>query len=95
MTLKPNKSQVSDMEQSFINMLAGAVSVLFGWILKTVWDAVKDLQHADDELVDKVNRIEVLVAGEYVKREDFRADMDRLFDKLDAIDKKLDSKADK
>jgi hypothetical protein len=63
------------MEQSFINMLAGAVSVLFGWILKIVWDAVKDLQHADDELVNKVNRIEVLVAGEYVKREDFRADM--------------------
>jgi hypothetical protein len=45
------------MEQNFINMLAGAVSVLFGWILKTVWDAVKDLQHADDELCDKVNRI--------------------------------------
>lgn len=76
-------------------MLAGAVSVLFGWILKTVWDAVKDLQKADDELIDKVNRIEVLVAGEYVKREDFRSDMDRLFDKLDKIDKKLDSKADK
>jgi hypothetical protein len=31
------------------------------------------------------------VAGEYVKREDFRADMDRIFDKLDIIDKKLDS----
>lgn len=83
------------MEQSFINMLAGAVSVLFGWILKTVWDAVKDLQKADDELIEKVNKIEVLVAGEYVKREDFKADMDRLFNKLDAIDKKLDSKADK
>lgn len=83
------------MEQSFINMLAGAVSVLFGWILKTVWDAVKDLQKADDELIDKVNKIEVLVAGEYVKREDFRSDMDRLFAKLDSIEKKLDSKADK
>ena len=76
-------------------MLAGAVSVLFGWILKTVWDAVKDLQKADDELIEKVNKIEVLVAGEYVKREDFKADMDRLFNKLDAIDKKLDTKADK
>lgn len=83
------------MEQSFINMLAGAVSVLFGWILKTVWDAVKDLQKADDELVDKVNRIEVLVAGEYVRREEFKADIDRLFNKLDQIDKKLDSKVDK
>lgn len=83
------------MEQNFINMLAGAVAVLFGWILKTVWDAVKDLQKADDELVDKVNRIEVLVAGEYVRREEFKADIDRLFNKLDQIDKKLDSKVDK
>ena len=85
----------NDIEQNFINMLAGAVSVLFGWILKTVWDSVKDLQTADDELIDKVNRIEVLVAGEYVKRDDFRADMDRIFDKLDTIEKKLDNKADK
>jgi hypothetical protein len=83
------------MEQNLINTLITIVGAVFGWVLKVIWDAVKDLQHADDELVDKVNRIEVLVAGEYVKREDFRADMDRLFDKLDLIDKKLDSKADK
>ena len=83
------------MEQNLINVLIAVVGSGFGWILKVVWDAVKDLQKADDEITDKVNRIEVLVAGEYVKREDFRADMDRLFDKLDAIDKKLDTKADK
>ena len=83
------------MEQSLINALIAVVGSAFGWILKVIWDAVKELQAADDQLIEKVNRIEVLVAGEYVKREDFRADMDRLFDKLDAIDKKLDSKADK
>jgi hypothetical protein len=83
------------MEQNLINALIAVVGSGFGWILKVVWDAVKDLQRADDQLIEKVNKIEVLVAGEYVKREDFRADMDRLFDKLDQIDKKLDSKADK
>jgi len=83
------------MEQSLINALIGIVGSAFGWILKVIWDAVKELQKADDQIIDKVNRIEVLVAGEYVKRDDFRADMDRLFDKLDAIDKKLDTKADK
>lgn len=83
------------MEQNLINALIAVVGSAFGWILKVIWDAVKELQTADDQLIEKVNRIEVLVAGEYVKREDFRADMDRLFDKLDAIDKKLDSKADK
>ena len=83
------------MEQNLINALIAVVGSAFGWILKVIWDAVKELQAADDQLIEKVNRIEVLVAGEYVKREDFRADMDRLFDKLDAIDKKLDGKADK
>jgi hypothetical protein len=83
------------MEQNLINALIAVVGSAFGWILKVIWDAVKELQAADDQLIEKVNRIEVLVAGEYVRREDFRADMDRLFDKLDAIDKKLDSKADK
>lgn len=83
------------MEQNLINALIAVVGSGFGWILKVVWDAVKDLQKADDQLIEKVNKIEVLVAGEYVKREDFRADMDRLFDKLDQIDKKLDGKADK
>lgn len=83
------------MEQNLINALIAVVGSGFGWILKVVWDSVKDLQKADDQLIEKVNKIEVLVAGEYVKREDFRADMDRLFDKLDQIDKKLDSKVDK
>ena len=83
------------MEQNFINMLIGAVSVLFGWILKTIWDAVKDLQESDGELADKVNRIEVLVAGEYVKREEFQGALDRLFAKLDQIEAKIDQKADK
>ena len=83
------------MEQSFINMLAGAVSVLFGWILKTIWGAVRDLQASDDELIDKVNRIEVLVAGEYVRREEFQGALDRLFAKLDQIENKIDQKADK
>jgi hypothetical protein len=83
------------MEQNFINMLIGAVSVLFGWILKTIWDAVRDLQESDTELADKVNRIEVLVAGEYVKREEFQGALDRLFAKLDQIEAKIDQKADK
>ena len=83
------------MEQNLINTLITVVGAIFGWVLKVIWDAVRDLQQADDELVEKVNKIEVLVAGEYVKREDFRSDMDRLFAKLDSIEAKLDSKADK
>jgi len=46
-------------------------------------------------LMDKVSKIEVLVAGAYVKRDEFDRALTRLFEKLDHIDSKLDSKADK
>lgn len=83
------------MEQSLINYLIGAVSLLFGWVLRVVWGAVKDLQAADIKLSEKVNKIEVLVAGEYVTREEFGKSVDRLMAKLDSIENKLDQKADK
>lgn len=82
-------------DQNIINLLGGLVSAIIGWLLKTLWQAVGDLQKSDVELSDKVNRIEVLVAGEYVKREEFQGALDRLFAKLDQIEAKIDQKADK
>lgn len=81
--------------QDLFNTAMGALMLLAGWFLRVVWDSVKQLQAEDRELADKVSRIEVLVAGEYVKKEDFDRLMMRMFDKLDAIERKIDSKADK
>ena len=69
--------------------------LLGGWFLRIMWDTLMNLQAQDRELADKVARIEVLVAGEYVKKEDFDRVIERLFDKLDHIELKIDSKADK
>jgi hypothetical protein len=68
---------------------------LFGWFLRVSWDSLSKLQEQDRELADKVARIEVLVAGEYVKKDDFERVIERLFDKLDHIEIKIDNKADK
>jgi triacylglycerol esterase/lipase EstA (alpha/beta hydrolase family) len=81
--------------QDLFNTAMGALMLLAGWFLRVVWDSVKQLQAEDRELADKVSRIEVLVAGEYVKKDDFDRLMMRMFDKLDAIERKIDSKADK
>lgn len=83
------------MDQSLINWIIASAGALIGFILKSIWDAVKDLQTSDKELADKVSRIEVLVAGEYVKKEEFNSIMLRLFEKLDHIESKIDGKADK
>ena len=81
--------------QNIFNMVSGALLLLGGWFLRIMWDTLTNLQAQDRKLADKVARIEVLVAGEYVKKEDFDRVIERRFDKLDHIELKIDSKADK
>lgn len=83
------------MDQVIINWLLAGFGTLIGFLLNAVWQAVKDLQKADTTLADKVGKIEVLVAGAYVKRDEFDRALNRLFEKLDHIEAKIDKKADK
>jgi hypothetical protein len=83
------------MGQSIINWLLAGFGALIGFLLNAVWQAVKDLQVADKEMADKVGQIEVLVAGNYLRRDDFEHTIEALFKKLDKIEDKLDGKADK
>lgn len=83
------------MEQEYINWAFGLINLVLGAIIKAMWDSYKDLKKTDKELADKVGRIEVLVAGEYVKRDDFDKIANLLFAKLDKISDKLDQKADR
>jgi len=52
------------MSQEIFNWILGSFGALLGFIVKSIWDAVKGLQNSDKDLADKVSRIEVLVAGE-------------------------------
>ena len=83
------------MEQTIINWLLAGLSTLIGFLLNAVWQAVKDLQTADKVLTEKAGRIEVLVAGAYVRKDELTQSINALFAKLDKIEDKLDKKADK
>lgn len=83
------------MDQTIINWLLASFGALIGFLLNVVWQAVKDLQTADKALAEKVGNIEVLVAGAYVKKDEFTQSINALFAKLDKIEDKLDKKADK
>ena len=83
------------MDQQLFNWAVAALGALGGFVLKSVWDAVKDLQRADTNLTEKVSHIEVLIAGDYIKKEDFNNVSNIIFIKLDKIMDKLESKADK
>ena len=83
------------MSQEIFNWVLSGLGALLGFIVKSIWDAVKDLQASDKDLADKVSKIEVLVAGEYVKKDEFNSIMLRIFEKLDHIEEKIDRKVDK
>ena len=83
------------MDQTLFNIAVTVIGFLGGWWLKVLWDAVKDLQTADKVLVEKVSSIEVLVAGNYMSKQDFDKIAAAIFAKLDKIEDKIDKKADK
>ena len=82
-------------DQTVFNFALSIIGVLGGWILKIIWDGVRDLQEADRNLIDKVNTIEILIAGNYMSKSDFDKIAAAIFAKLDKIEDKIDKKADK
>ena len=72
-----------------MNIAIGVMCSIFGWLLKTVWESVKDLQYADKSLAEKVTQIELLVAGSYIKRDEIQVLHDALFRKLDKIEDRV------
>lgn len=81
--------------QIFFDVGVAIIGAMGGWILNTVWNAVKELQRADKELAEKVADIEVLVAGRYITREEFNQTLNQVFERLDRIRDLLSLKVDR
>lgn len=75
--------------------IIGVCLTLLGWILRALWEEHKSLVSADKELAKRVNQIELLVTGEYIKKSDFDRTSTAIFNKLDKIYDRLDTKVDK
>ena len=69
----------------------------FGAVLSLLWktnsDKIKELQDGHARVSGEIREIELLVAGDYVKREDFERTLTALFAKLDRMETKIDGKA--
>lgn len=81
--------------QILFNIVLGIAAFLGGFMLHAMWDKQQRLEETDIKLAEKVASIETLVAGDYVKRDEFTAHINALFSKLDKISDKLDRKVDK
>lgn len=83
-----------DIQLAF-NIAVALIAFLGGWVLNSLKESINTLKSTDNDLANKVQQIEILVAGSYVKREDMDKLTEALFRKLDKIESKIDMKADK
>ena len=83
------------MDQTVFNIAIAIAGGLGGWLLNNLRDSIKSLQDADTALTKNVQAIELLVAGNYVKRDEMEKLSTAIFAKLDRIESKLDGKADR
>lgn len=85
--------------QEAFNMVFAALAFFGGWFVKTLWQEIKDVDAAskdiNKELAEKVAAIEVMVAGSYVTRAEYRDDLEKIAAALLRIEQKLDNKQDK
>lgn len=83
-----------DLQIAF-NIAVALIGGLGGWVLNSITTKLKHLESTDAILRDKIQEIEVLVAGKYVKHEDLDRMTSAIFAKLERIENKIDSKQDK
>ncbi len=84
-----------NVDQNLFNILVTAAGLLGGWFLKVIDDNLKEAREQNKAMAKKLSEMEVLVAGEYVRKDDLDRHIDAIFKKLDRIEAKIDLKADK
>lgn len=77
------------------NVAIALLGVLGGWALRSFGEAIRDLRSQDEKLSNEVHQVHLLVAGNYVKREEMDKHLSAIFEALRRIEEKLDGKADK
>jgi hypothetical protein len=81
--------------QVLFNSAFAIILLLLGWGMRALYDSIGSLRNTDADIHSKVNELAVALPTEYVHKNDFREMTKELFSKLDRIETKLDSKADK
>lgn len=83
------------IDTQFIYLLAGVIIAVFGWFQRQILTKINDLERQDASLGEKFSKLELLVSGEYIRRNELKGILEAVFAKLDKIMDKLESKQDK
>jgi len=77
---------MNNLDQEILNYAISAFGFIAGFLIHTLWGAVKDLRKSHEVLVSEVNEVKVLVAGNYPTRTEFDAKITAFFAKMDILD---------
>ena len=83
------------MNQDVINYIIGGFAAMMAAVLGNFWSSIKELQAMDRDTFKKVSEVELLIAGTYVKREEFTTALEKVSTQLGRIEDKIDKKVDK
>lgn len=81
--------------QELFNYAVAIIAFFIVFGINAIKQSIRDLIATDKHLTDEVAKVKILVAGEYVQRDELTGVTNALFVKLDRIEDKLDKKADK
>ncbi len=83
------------MSEGWIQWLLGVGLTVVGWVSHMLWQDVKEVKNNHKDTFTRIQSIEVLIAGEYLKRTEFREFQSTILEKLDKILDALNTKEDK
>lgn len=75
-------------DQQLFNMIITASGALGGWMLKVIWDAISDLKKDVKDLNQEIH-------ADFLRKDDYRSDINDIKKMLAKIFDKLEQKADK
>jgi uncharacterized coiled-coil DUF342 family protein len=74
--------------QLIINLAAGSLLAVFGWLARQLWDAVKELR-------DDIHKIETDLPSLYMRKDEFKEGMKEIKDLFTEVFRKIDDLKDR
>jgi len=83
------------MDQSAINIIMAVAGFMCAFVLTAVWARLGKLEASDGDLAKEIAAIHILVAGEYIKRDEIAPQIKGIYDELRAINSELSKKLER
>jgi len=92
--------------QLFINVVFTLMTFLGGWVLKVVFSGIKELKDEQEdlregrredyrELSERMHNVALSMPEKFVSKDDFNTFSERMIDRFDRLDEKIDTLAKK